>query len=73
MKEDAMQLTLTPQGQEVLLGVVTSAISDVGTEGWSHRQPGHAARLAKAKESPVGDSRPAQRHGLRASHLWMRG
>ena len=27
-----MQLTLTPQEQEVLLGAVTSPISDLGTE-----------------------------------------
>ncbi|UVT18374.1 MAG: hypothetical protein H8K03_10990 [Nitrospira sp.] len=27
-----MQLTLTPEEQEVLLGAVTSAISDLGTE-----------------------------------------
>ena len=32
MKEDTMQLTLTLQEQEVLLGAVTSAISDIGTE-----------------------------------------
>ena len=32
MKEDVMQLTLTPQEQEILLEAVTSAISDVGTE-----------------------------------------
>ena len=32
MKEDAMQLTLTPQEQEVLSGAVKSAISDLGTE-----------------------------------------
>lgn len=32
MKEDAMQLTLTPQEQEVLLEAVKSAISDLGTE-----------------------------------------
>ncbi len=32
MKEDAMQLTLTPQEQEVLSGAVKSAISDLGIE-----------------------------------------
>ncbi|MBI5672107.1 MAG: hypothetical protein HZC50_02315 [Nitrospirae bacterium] len=32
MKEDHMQLTLTPQEQEVLSGAVKSAISDLGTE-----------------------------------------
>ncbi len=32
MKEDTMQLTLTPQEQEVLSGAVKSAISDLGTE-----------------------------------------
>jgi len=32
MKEDAMQLTLTPQEQEVLSGAFKSAISDLGTE-----------------------------------------
>jgi hypothetical protein len=32
MKEDPMQLTLTPEEQEVLAGAVKSAISDVGTE-----------------------------------------
>lgn len=32
MKEDTMQLTLTPQEQEVLSGAVKSAISDFGTE-----------------------------------------
>ena len=32
MKEDAMQLTLAPQEQEVLSWAVKSAISDLGTE-----------------------------------------
>ena len=32
MKEDTMQLTLTSQEQEVLLGAVKSAVSDIGTE-----------------------------------------
>lgn len=32
MKEDPMQLTLTPEEQEVLSGAVKSAISDLGTE-----------------------------------------
>ena len=32
MKEDPVQLTLTPEEQEVLSGAVKSAISDVGTE-----------------------------------------
>ena len=32
MKEEVMQLTLTPQEQAVLLEAVTSAISEVGTE-----------------------------------------
>jgi len=32
MKEETMQLTLTPQEQEVLSGAVKSAISDLGTE-----------------------------------------
>lgn len=32
MKENPMQLTLTPQEQAVLLEAVTSAISEVGTE-----------------------------------------
>jgi hypothetical protein len=32
MKEDPMQLILTPEEQEVLSGAVKSAISDVGTE-----------------------------------------
>ena len=32
MKEDPVQLTLTPEEQEVLAGAVKSAISDVGTE-----------------------------------------
>ncbi len=32
MKEHTMQLTLTPQEQEVLSGAVKSAISDLGTE-----------------------------------------
>ena len=32
MKEGAMQLTLTSQEQEVLLGAVKSAVSDIGTE-----------------------------------------
>ena len=32
MKEETMQLTLTPQEQEVLSGAVESAISDLGTE-----------------------------------------
>lgn len=32
MKEDTMQLTLTPQEQEVLSGAIKSAISDLGTE-----------------------------------------
>jgi hypothetical protein len=32
MKEDTMQLTLTPQEQEILSGAVKSAISDLGTE-----------------------------------------
>ena len=30
MKEDTMQLTLTPQEQEVLSGAIKSAISDLG-------------------------------------------
>lgn len=32
MKEGTMQLTLTSQEQEVLLGAVKSAVSDIGTE-----------------------------------------
>ena len=51
MKEDPVQLTLTPEEQEVLAGAVKSAISDVGTEvGHTDNQ---AMRLGLQKNKKV--------------------
>ncbi|MDH4080825.1 MAG: hypothetical protein OEU68_13525 [Nitrospira sp.] len=51
MKEDPVQLTLTPEEQEVLAGAVKSAISDVGTEvGHTDNQ---AMRLGLQKRKKV--------------------
>ncbi|HSA87680.1 MAG TPA: hypothetical protein VLE46_16015 [Nitrospira sp.] len=51
MKEDPVQLTLTPEEQEVLSGAVKSAISDVGTEiGHTDNQ---AMRLGLQKRKKV--------------------